>query len=223
MIDVKRPVMFDCRVAKLANCFPMIPSGKAHNEMLLGEDITDEEVGEGDRQGRQGAGVISTALLVFWPLRVDGWRRTPAFAAVTSRGTSTADIRSARIGRGPGPGFKGIADAAERIVRVHLAPCYGRHMLASKYTQGSRPVLRRTTCMTEVMTSIYSRIPAGNAEEIGRARRPAINWRVVCRQRVGAALTQYKMTEADGLALKKMIDQHGLPVFAKQTLPKTSE
>jgi acetolactate synthase-1/2/3 large subunit len=30
-------VIFDCRVAALANCFPMIPSGKAHNEMLLGD------------------------------------------------------------------------------------------------------------------------------------------------------------------------------------------
>ena len=45
MINTKVPVMFDCRVAKLANCFPMIPSGKAHNEMLLGEDVSDEDVG----------------------------------------------------------------------------------------------------------------------------------------------------------------------------------
>jgi acetolactate synthase I/II/III large subunit len=44
MIKVKRPVLFDCRVANLANCFPMIPSGKAHNEMILGEDVPDEEV-----------------------------------------------------------------------------------------------------------------------------------------------------------------------------------
>ncbi|MDZ4842325.1 MAG: acetolactate synthase 3 large subunit [Hyphomicrobium aestuarii] len=44
MIDVKAPVMFDCRVSQLANCFPMIPSGKAHNEMLLG-DASDEDVG----------------------------------------------------------------------------------------------------------------------------------------------------------------------------------
>jgi acetolactate synthase I/II/III large subunit len=44
MIRVKRPVIFDCRVASLANCFPMIPSGKAHNEMLLGEDVPDEDV-----------------------------------------------------------------------------------------------------------------------------------------------------------------------------------
>jgi acetolactate synthase-1/2/3 large subunit len=29
------PVIVDCRVAKLANCFPMIPSGAAHTEMIL--------------------------------------------------------------------------------------------------------------------------------------------------------------------------------------------
>ncbi|MFZ5671906.1 MAG: acetolactate synthase 3 large subunit [Pseudomonadota bacterium] len=44
MIEVDRPVIFDCRVASLANCFPMIPSGKAHNEMLLGEDVPDDEI-----------------------------------------------------------------------------------------------------------------------------------------------------------------------------------
>ncbi len=44
MISVKKPVLFDCRVAALANCFPMIPSGKAHNEMLLPEEASDEAV-----------------------------------------------------------------------------------------------------------------------------------------------------------------------------------
>jgi acetolactate synthase-1/2/3 large subunit len=39
-----RPVLFDCRVAALANCFPMIPSGKAHHEMLLGDDVSDEDI-----------------------------------------------------------------------------------------------------------------------------------------------------------------------------------
>jgi acetolactate synthase I/II/III large subunit len=42
MIAVKRPVLFDCRVAALENCFPMIPSGKAHNEMLLPAEANDE-------------------------------------------------------------------------------------------------------------------------------------------------------------------------------------
>lgn len=44
MISVDKPVVFDCRVAALANCFPMIPSGKAHNEMLLGDDVNDEDI-----------------------------------------------------------------------------------------------------------------------------------------------------------------------------------
>ena len=44
MIRIDRPVLFDCHVVSLANCFPMIPSGKAHNEMLLGTDVSDEEI-----------------------------------------------------------------------------------------------------------------------------------------------------------------------------------
>ncbi len=43
MIETDKPVFFDCRVANLANCFPMIPAGQAHNEMLLGEDEKDAE------------------------------------------------------------------------------------------------------------------------------------------------------------------------------------
>jgi acetolactate synthase-1/2/3 large subunit len=37
MIDIDRPVIFDCVVDQKENCFPMIPSGKAHNEMILGD------------------------------------------------------------------------------------------------------------------------------------------------------------------------------------------
>jgi acetolactate synthase-1/2/3 large subunit len=49
MIEVKRPVIFDCVVDPNENCFPMIPSGRAHNEMLMGdaavsiEDAVTEE------------------------------------------------------------------------------------------------------------------------------------------------------------------------------------
>ena len=35
MLDTPGPVIVDCRVAKLSNCFPMIPSGAAHTDMLL--------------------------------------------------------------------------------------------------------------------------------------------------------------------------------------------
>ncbi len=54
MINTPGPVLFDCEVANLANCFPMIPSGKAHNEMLLGADVSDEDVGSAiDARGKQ--------------------------------------------------------------------------------------------------------------------------------------------------------------------------
>jgi len=43
MIDVKKPVIFDCVVDPNENCFPMIPSGRAHNEMLLGDAAVSVE------------------------------------------------------------------------------------------------------------------------------------------------------------------------------------
>ena len=35
MLNYDGPVIFDCLVEKHENCFPMIPSGKAHNDMML--------------------------------------------------------------------------------------------------------------------------------------------------------------------------------------------
>jgi acetolactate synthase-1/2/3 large subunit len=49
MLAYDGPVMVDCRVAKLANCFPMIPSGAAHTEMLL---HSDEVSGEMDDEAK---------------------------------------------------------------------------------------------------------------------------------------------------------------------------
>ena len=43
MIDTPRPVVFDCAVTQDENVFPMIPSGAAHYEMLLGPDDTVEK------------------------------------------------------------------------------------------------------------------------------------------------------------------------------------
>ena len=47
MLAYDGPVVFDCMVEKHENCFPMIPSGKAHNEMLLGEASTGDAIGAG--------------------------------------------------------------------------------------------------------------------------------------------------------------------------------
>ncbi len=46
MLAYDGPVIFDCRVAKLANCFPMIPSGASHVEMILGDDKVSGEMSD---------------------------------------------------------------------------------------------------------------------------------------------------------------------------------
>ena len=53
MIETPGPVILDCCVVTLANCFPMIPSGKAHNEMLLPDEATEEAIGSAiDEKGK---------------------------------------------------------------------------------------------------------------------------------------------------------------------------
>ncbi|WP_368343623.1 acetolactate synthase 3 large subunit [Pelagovum sp. HNIBRBA483] len=47
MLDYDGPVLFDCLVEKHENCFPMIPSGKPHNEMLLGDASTEGAIQAG--------------------------------------------------------------------------------------------------------------------------------------------------------------------------------
>ncbi len=39
MLDYNGPVIFDCRVIREENCFPMIPAGQPHNKMLLGPPV----------------------------------------------------------------------------------------------------------------------------------------------------------------------------------------
>ena len=46
MIDYDGPVIFDCVVDENENVYPMIPSGKAHNEMLLGDENEDSEISD---------------------------------------------------------------------------------------------------------------------------------------------------------------------------------
>ena len=50
MISTESPVIFDCHVDQAENCYPMIPSGKPHNQMLLGPK--DQEVNKITGKGK---------------------------------------------------------------------------------------------------------------------------------------------------------------------------
>jgi acetolactate synthase-1/2/3 large subunit len=45
MINYDGPVVFDCLVEKHENCYPMIPSGAPHNEMLMGDAGVADAIG----------------------------------------------------------------------------------------------------------------------------------------------------------------------------------
>ena len=49
MIETPGPVIFDCRVTREENCLPMIPSGAAHNDMILSE-ITGDEIDDAGKK-----------------------------------------------------------------------------------------------------------------------------------------------------------------------------
>ena len=46
MINVNKPVLFDCVVDPHENCYPMIPSGAAHDEMILSDSDEERELSE---------------------------------------------------------------------------------------------------------------------------------------------------------------------------------
>ena len=52
MIETPNAVIVDCLVDKMENCFPMIPSGKAHNEMILADDADVELESMIDAEGK---------------------------------------------------------------------------------------------------------------------------------------------------------------------------
>ena len=46
MLSTNKPVIFDCVVDKTENCYPMIPSGKPHNQMILGQQEENDEISD---------------------------------------------------------------------------------------------------------------------------------------------------------------------------------
>jgi acetolactate synthase-1/2/3 large subunit len=50
MIDTPRPVLFDCCVDQNENCYPMIPSGASHSDMVLSD--SDDDAAEVSDEGK---------------------------------------------------------------------------------------------------------------------------------------------------------------------------
>ena len=70
-------MIFDCVVDKAENCFPMIPSGKAHNEMILNDYLGERRHRHRHRREGQDAGVNAMPTLVIANKCYSSWSLRP--------------------------------------------------------------------------------------------------------------------------------------------------
>lgn len=121
-----------------------------------------------------------------------------------------------------------IKEAAERLVGLQrqggalgaykfITACYKTHMLAEQYSKPLEACIAQDYMLTQIMVRIYERLPA-EARKSMHAVEPADLARAFS-ARVSGVLTQYQMTEQDGLTLRKLVDKDGMPVFLAKTFP----
>jgi len=125
-----------------------------------------------------------------------------------------------------------IKSAAERLVVLHrsqgsvgvlkfLDACYKTHTLASDFNAGLESCMAQDYMHTRVLAEIYAKLP-----EEARAKLHAPSAELIAKTmnaRFAAVFAQYKITDAEGLALKQAVDKFGLPVFIKGAFPKANK
>lgn len=124
-----------------------------------------------------------------------------------------------------------IRDAAHRLVGIHnergalgtlkfIAACYQTQMLAEHY---SAPLacIAQDYMLSQTLALVYDRVPADKRKEMGVVEPQQIARGLS--QRVGTALTHYKLTQADADALQKLVEKEGLPLFFKERFSKSKQ
>jgi hypothetical protein len=124
-----------------------------------------------------------------------------------------------------------IKDAAGRLALLHrregspgvlkfLDACYRTHLLASTFTQGLEACMAQDYMHTQVLATIYARLPAEQ-----RAKTGAPSPEVIANgmgKRFVSAFSQYKVPVSEAEAFKKLIDSQGFPVFLKAVFPNSA-
>lgn len=124
-----------------------------------------------------------------------------------------------------------VREAASLLVKRHRASgssgvmkfldaCYRTHTLASKYSRALEGCLAQDYIHSRVLVAIYQRLPDAaradpklpSAEDIAKA----VNGRFI------SIFQQYKITLKEADALKKAIEDHGVPVFLKERFPASA-
>jgi hypothetical protein len=121
-----------------------------------------------------------------------------------------------------------IKDAAERLGNLHrtrgakgaydfIDACYRTHSLAEEYGQAFESCIAQDYLETKVLASVYSRLPP---EFLARNRVPSPEALAdAMGRRIVAAFAQYNKPVAYAEDFKKLVDQHGFPIFLAILFP----
>jgi hypothetical protein len=121
-----------------------------------------------------------------------------------------------------------IKDAATRLAQMQrtqgatrafsfIEACYKTHSLSSNYTKAFEACIAQDYLETQILALIYSRMPPETLKKMG-APSPEVLAKTMG-QRIAAAFATYDVPVARVKAFKKLVDEHGFPVFFKALFP----
>ncbi|WP_072392602.1 hypothetical protein [Hyphomicrobium sp. CS1GBMeth3] len=122
-----------------------------------------------------------------------------------------------------------IRGAAERLGRLHRAKgakaayelidnCYKTHSLSSKYGEGFESCIAQDYLETRTLVQVYSRMPPEMLEKHGVPSPQMLAESMG--KRISMAFGQYKKSQAYADNVKRIVDEHGLPVFLALVFPE---
>lgn len=122
-----------------------------------------------------------------------------------------------------------VRGAAERIGRVHrtggakaayelIENCYKTHSLAEEYGEGFEACIVQDYLETRTLMQVYSRMPPETLQKLGVPTPQVLADNMA--KRVSMAFSQYKKSQAFADNVRKLTDEHGLPVFLAIVFPE---
>lgn len=124
-----------------------------------------------------------------------------------------------------------ITDAAKRLVVLHrregstgvlkfLAACYKTHLLSSEFTAGLESCMAQDLMHAQILAVVYSRLPPERIKQMG-APTPEIIAKSM-NARITSSFMQYKVTVKEGEEFKRLVNNHGMPIFMAGIFPKSA-
>jgi hypothetical protein len=161
--------------------------------------------------------------------RQGGWRRIAS--AVLAAGL-VLECGAARATNGQ-PDWDQVANIKEAAVRLaemqrtrgatrafaFIDACYKTHRLSSHYTKAFEACIAQDYLETQILALIYSRLSPETLKTMG-APTPEMLAQSMGK-RVTAAFATYDVPPVRVAAFKKIVDEHGFPVFFQALFPET--